>query len=108
MITNSTNVANLTMFQQLYLVRYSQSPQPDFIIVLFHSYNDQTRSISYLSDEYSRIKKIALGKANFRLFVDRDEMVRALYDCYSKRSLLMTDYQQLMASSIENRPEIWI
>ncbi len=108
MITNSLDVTNLKMFQELYLVRYSQSPQPDYIVVLFHSYNEKTRSVSYTTDAYSRIKKIPYGKAVYRLFVNMDEMVRSLYDCYLKRNITMVDYKDLMQSSIEHRPEIWI
>lgn len=108
MIINKIDFTTLNILQTLYLVRYSHHPHPDYIIVYFHAYNEKTRSISYSLGEYGRIKKINYGKAEFRLFIDKDEMMRSLYDCFMKRNLPLLVYRDLINNSQENRPEIWV
>lgn len=109
---NSTDFKNLEVGKELYMVRYSQSPAPDYKIVMFKSYDEHKGSLeySYMKDEKELSKKTNKQKAMYRFFVDKDEMAKSLFDCFKKRGLneIPEDYHSLMNDSQDNRPEIWI
>ena len=85
---NSTLFTKLRPNQDLYLVRYSKSPTPDFIIVTFKGV-DTSKSVvefTYKEDIKKRIKKFPIRKAEYRLFLDKLEMAKSLYDCFVRRN----------------------
>ncbi len=108
---NSTNFDKLRPNQELYLVRYSQSPAPDFILVNFKGVNTQTKSVEFIykDDIKKRIKNFPIKKAEYRLFLDKLEMAKSLVDCFARRGEKLTDeYMELIEQSQDERPEIWI
>jgi len=111
MLCNSTEFSNLSVDTPLFMVRYSQSPNPDFVIVGFKSYNDDGKgSLEYINIEKQQVKKTNKQKAMYRFFTDKDEMVKSLYDCFVKRKIesIPKEYHQPILDSQNNRPEIWI
>lgn len=108
---NSTNFDKLRPNQELFLVRYSHAPSPDYISTVFKGFNKDTDSIEFIykSDEKKRIKKFPTKKAEYRLFVNKLEMVKSLVDCFVRRELTLTDeYKILVEQSQDEKPEIWI
>lgn len=107
MVSNSMKLDMLEDNQELFLVRYSQAEHPDYTIVNFKGFNKDTRQIDYVIKD--KIKRINITKAQYRLFLDRDEMARALYDCFMKRDLEpISEYKELFETSQDVRPELWI
>ena len=115
-MTNSTDFKKLKPNQDLYLIRYSHQDHPDYVEVKFKYYDESTKQIGepivefgYTSNKGETTKKANLRKATFRLFLDIDEMAKALHDCFIKRKVpLSTNYIELISNSQENRPELWI
>ena len=108
MVFNSLNASNLEAGQLLYLVRYSQRTHPDYLDVSFLSVNIDQDHINYTTDK-GLIKKIPLGKIRHKLFVDKNEMSKYLYDCFLKRNkAIPPEYKELFLRSQDERPELWI
>lgn len=110
---NSTDFENLEPGTELLMVRYSQSPHPDYEVVAFNTYNKDNRgTLEYTVKKNDRIvtKKTNKRKALYRFFTDTNEMAKSLYDCFKKRNIddIPKDFGQLMNTSQEIRPEIWI
>jgi len=112
-MTNSTDFSKLKPNQELYMIRYSQKDNPDYIPISF-KYCDKKTTESTIEFEYhtnSKVitKKVPMRKAEFRIFIDIDEMARVLYDCFHKRGVeLIPKYEALFDQSQTNKPEIWI
>ncbi len=107
MIYNSLDVKKLEHNQELYLVRYSRSEYPDFIIVKFKDF-EPAEHIRYVTEK-GVVKKINMKKVTYRLFKDKNEMARVLYDCFEKRHIeLFDDYKPMFLVSQDERPELWI
>jgi hypothetical protein len=112
---NSTDFKNLPIDTELYMVRYSQSPNPDFVIVKFKSYDKDGRGtleFEAITSKTGRkqIKKTNKQKAMYRFFTDQNEMAKSLFDCFKKRNIveIPKEYHQLIETSQDIRPEIWI
>lgn len=104
-MTNSTVFEKLKPNQELYFVRYSHSPYPDFIEVYFNGFNKGSIEIKY-NDKMKLVKK---SKAEHRLFLDKNEMARSLYYCFEQRKIsLAIEYKEIVNRSQEERPELWI
>lgn len=114
MIVNHTDFSILKPNQELYVVRYSQSPYPDYTIVKFKFYNVGTGIIEVIKTSpkgKNSTMTFSDQKATFRLFYDKLEMAKALYECFLKRNLLDVipyEYKELIHLSQDNRPEIWV
>jgi len=108
---NSIDFTKVRPNQTLYLVRYSQKEHPDVIDIKFKGY-DKTKQIieyEYETPKGLKLKRIPIRKANFRIFIDSDEMARTLYDCFEKREIKPSEkYTEIFNQSQNNRPEIWI
>ena len=115
-MTNSVDFEKLKPNQELYLIRYSQKDHPDFVSIKFKFYDKSTTQTGeptvefiYVKNNGDTIKKSNLRKAKFRMFIDIDEMSRALYDCFIKRKIEIADeYKDLISQSQDIRPELWV
>ncbi len=115
-MTNSVEFDKLKPNQELYLIRYSQKDHPDYISINFNFYDKDTTQTGeptvefvYSKNNGDTIKKSNLRKAQYRMFIDIDEMARTLHDCFMKRKMEIVDeYIPLMEQSQDNRPELWI
>ena len=110
-MNNSTDFKKLRPNQKLFLVRYSHSPKPDFVEVLFKGIVNNSTEIefTYVNDEKKRLKKFPIRKAEYRLFLHKLEMVKSLVSCFIRREVpLGTDYADLIEESQEAYPELWI
>ena len=108
---NSTVFEKLRPNQELFLVRYSQTPTPDFINVVFKFYNKANQTVEFINklDVNKKIKKFPLKKAEYRLFIDKMEMAKSLMDCFMRRQMKMTkEVIELVEESQNTKPEIWI
>lgn len=114
MHTNKTNFKMLKMNTDLFIVRYSQTPHPDFQIIKFKGYEPKDESIKVelinKTTYNTQIKKLNKAKALYRCFDDKNEMAKALYDCFQKRDIIEipSKYQSLISESQNDRPEIWV
>ena len=70
-MVNSTDFNKLRPNQHLFLVRYSHSPKPDFVEVLFRGVINKATEIEfmYINDVKKRLKKFPIRKAKYRLFL---------------------------------------
>lgn len=112
MTYNSLNIEKLEKDDLLYLVRYSQQKHPDFVLVQYKSrrvfVNGQLNIIKY-SYMNGKTRMITSQRYKHRLFENKDEMARSLYDCFVKRGIiLLNEYKKMCKLSQENRPELWI
>lgn len=108
---NSTDFEKLRPSQELFLVRYSQTPTPDSIVVIFKEYNKHNQTIEFINknDDDRKIKKHPIKKAEYRMFIDEMEMAKSLLDCFVRRHLQMTpSVMKLVERSQNTKPEIWI
>jgi len=108
---NSIDFTKVRPNQTLYLVRYSQKQHPDVIDIIFKGY-DKTKQIveyAYETPKGLKLKHVPMRKAKFRIFIDSDEMARALFDCFEKRNIApVSKYNEIFNQSQNNRPELWI
>ncbi len=103
---NSLNIDKLRIGQPLYLIRYSHVGYPDFTTVTYCGVEDD--NIKYMNCS-KNVKKLNITKIKHRLFSDKHEMSRSLYDCFLKRNVvLIDDYKLLFLKSQDARPELWI
>jgi len=108
---NSTVFEKLRPNQELFLVRYSQTPTPDYIKVVFKFYNKDNHSIEFINkgDTAKKIKKFPVIKSEYRLFLDKMEMAKSLMECFVRRKMKMTPTViELVEESQNTKPEIWI
>jgi hypothetical protein len=107
---NSTVFEKLRPNQELFLVRYSQTPTPDYIKVLFKFYNKANQTIEFANKEgVYKVKKFPIKKAEYRLFIDEMEMAKSLMDCFIRRQIPLTPLVlELVKQSQNTKPEIWI
>ena len=112
MYFNSTDFENLEVGTELLMVRYSQSPFPDYVKIKFKSFNT-AKGLEYTFLNKSgkvMTKKTNKQKALYRIFIDENEMVKSLFECYIKRMIdtVPEEYHTLIEKSQHERPEIWI
>ena len=110
---NSTDFENIEVGTELFMVRYSHAPHPDFVVVKFKSFNKSNGTLEYTYNNKSgkeMSKKTNKQKAMFRFFTDVNEMTRSLFDCFKKRNIdeIPEKYHILIEESQDIRPEIWI
>lgn len=111
---NSTDFDSLEVGTELYMVRYSQSPHPDYSMVLFKSYNKDgkgTLEYEFINKSGKKItKKTNKQKTLYRFFTDINETAKSLYDCFAKRNMdtIPKEFHQIITTSQDQRPEIWI
>jgi len=108
MMCNSLSFDNIKINEPLYLVRYSTLNHPDYITVLYKSYVYHKHYVKYENIK-GITKKIKSEKAQYRLFIDINEMARSLYECFIRRNVeIYSDYKSLFLTSQDVRPELWI
>jgi len=114
---NSTIFNKLKPKQTMYLIRYSSNPYPIYIEVQFEFYDSTTENveISYTQNNKLIKKKInnistqyKNSKAYHRLFLDKDEMVKSLRECFIKRKVDLSPIEHLIETSQDNKPEFWV
>ncbi|RLC45843.1 MAG: hypothetical protein DRH57_07235 [Candidatus Cloacimonadota bacterium] len=108
---NSTVFNKLRPNQELFLVRYSQTPTPDFIKVIFKGYSENNQTVEFINkdDVKQKLKKFPVKKSEYRLFIDEMEMAKSLMDCFVRRQVKMnSSVIELVERSQNTKPEIWI
>lgn len=112
MTVNRTDFSILKPHQDLFLVRYSQAPHPDYIVVKFKYYNKEKGIIEVEKTNTSGKKSIMTvgeSKAIYRLFLSDMEMAKSLFECFTKRNMeLPNEYKKLISDSQDIKPEIWV
>ncbi len=111
MILNSLKKDLLIPKHSLYLIKYSQNPNPIFTEVTYNGFDSTTgnHSYSFVKNDKKIVKKLNSRKAKFRLFTSKNEMIKSLFDCFVKRNIaLVDDYKKLVIVSQEENPEFWI
>ena len=106
-VYNRIDLDNLNQEQDLFLIRYSQSRHPDFIVVRFNGFiTDEHIGYRTQKGENRRVGKF---RARTKLFVDKNEMVRGLYSYFVRRKVEIPEvYLDIFETSQHERPELWI
>ena len=100
-------LASLEKDQELYIIRYSKPPHPDYVKIKIVEVDHPNEIVRFLM---GRILKSASAEAvNHMMFTDKHRLAKKLWDSFIKRGITHNGvYDTLFKASQLQYPELWI